>query len=1209
MEPCNLSDGSERVQYSISITKQEVLFFFINMYYRDIEMSNEDKSPNGFATITRGFIVVVMTMIPVQITGWMFALAVFVDGTVRAYTYLLSIGCFLGGSALIVFYKPSKKNIVVWLSGFALAAGSLLLSWFLFLIVIVLSYPVETLVCLTLIGSVVVYFRSAYFSPKENGISTSQTSELFSFSKLPLSKQLLISGYELKEIPESHLQLATEALEPPRRYKKFLDILRALTLADIPVALRIERTNGKTRVFYLTWAKRESVLAAHVTLLEDSLMGNLSGMRFIACPRFEGIRLRESQEKAVSILYGEPLSIESDGQGEDALTVMAKVLQSMPNGIIQISSTPKRSNSREIRKLEEKYAAEVQRSEQVVSVPRTSLFSGDTQESTTRVDSQAQQKAISLRKQIDRLRQRHLCEVQVNALCWDSNRVRAEENSRRLISTLRGNLAPADYEHALSIETDSKKVAAAQLLRGEPVGKATLLSLSEAIIYFIIPFCDLGIPVVGHATFLSNPQDLRPLASEREEPKRKEVLKLGKIVDDTGHVIADFELPINDLTCHSGAFGDTGTGKTRTQIKVLLELVAHGINFLVLLASKAEDYARMKRKVKGLRIFTVGDSTVAPVRFCLTNFHAGIHVSSIINCIKTAFVASKPADGMVKEYLETLIELTFRRMGWDRETNTRGLPIVIQDFLDTLPLLKKKLQYSLRGNEDFQGAIYGRVCSFFSGALSSVFGTTSGISMDELIEYPSLILVDKLSKDEYSFVAFWLFSNLVLHFEVLKKAERTHDIALKYYVVLEEAHRFLVGEKGMKMGEEHAAQQAAIEVISLAMQEARSSGLGFGIATQKPTQLNSQACEMVMNVFMHRKNAEPDRRLLGSQMGCNEEQIQMMGSLPTGQAVVRTASSGGPVRVLIDNPFASGPESPVTDDEIRTDMAQVFEAHPHFQESPDFAKTEPEIGSLSDAFAAIQLDMPSLIKLYYIISFLHHKGYQSGIENAVKNYSYLPAALIVRNLARAALSSGVSPLFCCLHLLWYFTRTEDTWTDDALKEVSLQLASILPAEQEDVLQDLDVFHERVCAEITERLKSKRIKTKSVEKVIKSAINAAMDEYNEAPLSEAPTEADEPVDAPPPPSLIDTIVKNDDFRDHYISRVRRAAQGELTPLLRFIRLLAKKVCNPDLDESESGLRILSQGRAIYNSPADDLLWERICEAIKSDTEEEGSGSAT
>jgi hypothetical protein len=1173
-------------------------------------MSAESKLSRSYMIIAKASIFAIFGMVPTPIIVWILNSAVLIDGSVRLYALLISVCCIIVGSAFTVFLSPSKKNLLLWASGFILSAGVLLLSWFLSFIIFILAFPLETLLCSIVLGSIAVYLYSTYFSTEGNKMQIAPSSEVFSFSRLPLSRQLFVGGYELKEIPEIYLQSSSENSSGPRRYKKFLDVLRGLTLAGIPLALRIERVADQTCVYFLTWDKLESVLAERMVRLEDRLRSNLSGMRFIVRLPFKGISLQKDQERAVSSLSGEPLSIEDEGQGEDALTVTARVLQSMSDGVIQISCTPRRSDSRQLKRLEDEYAAEVRRSEQVVSVPRRGLFSDDTTESTTRVDTRAQRNALSLRKRIDRLSESYLCEVQVSVLCWDTDRKCAEENSRRLIDALRGNLAPADSEHALVVETHSKVGVTAHLLRGEPVGKGTVLSLSEAIVYLIIPFCDLGIPVVGHASFLSNPQDLRPSSTngEQERQEKRRVLTLGRIVDDSGREAGAFELPIDDLASHSGNFGDTGSGKTTTQIKILLELARHGINFLVLLVSKSEDYVRLKKKIKNLYVFTIGDSTVAPARFCLTNFRQGIHVSSIINCIKTAFVASKPADGMVKEYLEMLIELTFRRLGWDRETNTRGLPIIIQDFLDTLPLLKKRLQYSLRGNEDFQGAIYGRICSFFSGALSSVFGTTSGLSVEEIVQQPTLVLMDKLSKDEYCFVTFWLVSNLVLHYEALKKAEKIQTACLKYYVILEEAHRFLVGEKGMNVNEEHAAQQAAIEAISLAMQEARSSGLGFGLATQKPAQLNSQACEMVMNVFVHRKTAEADRRVLGGQMGCNEGQILMMGSLPTGQSVIRTASSARPVRVIIDSSLDSLLENAVSDEEIRADMKPVFEASPHFQDSPDFAMSEPELGDLSDAFSSIQLDMQGLRELYLIISFLHNRRYQSGIAKAIQSQDYLPIALLIKNLARSVVPQETSPLFHSLHLLWYFTNTEEEWTDNTVREVQLQLARILPADQNEVLHDLDVLHERVCLEITERLKSRRIDAEREERVVRQAIKTASDELQKTRAASIVIDSSRTNEHPPPSICIEAIVRSDDFRGHYISRMKRATEGDLTSIIRFVGLLAKRINSPLNGIDETAAHILNQGRAIYGSPVDDDLWERICEKIQSKISEEGSESA-
>ncbi|MHA1389828.1 MAG: hypothetical protein ACTSR9_15480 [Candidatus Thorarchaeota archaeon] len=147
--------------------------------------------------------------------------------------------------------------------------------------------------------------------------------------------------------------------------------------------------------------------------------------------------------------------------------------------------------------------------------------------------------------------------------------------------------------------------------------------------------------------------------------------------------------------------------------------------------------------------------------------------------------------------------MTFTRIGWDRKTNTRGIPIVLQDFVETLPLLESEIQYSSRGNEDFRGALFGRFTSVCEGMLRSIFGTVSGVSIEELVAGSTIILLDKLSVEERSFVMFWLVNSLALHFEAKKKTESSSKVGLKYYVVLEEAHRFLKRASNVSVEEAH----------------------------------------------------------------------------------------------------------------------------------------------------------------------------------------------------------------------------------------------------------------------------------------------------------------------------------------------------------------------------------------------------------------------
>ncbi|MHA1137788.1 MAG: hypothetical protein ACTSSE_15010 [Candidatus Thorarchaeota archaeon] len=262
------------------------------------------------------------------------------------------------------------------------------------------------------------------------------------------------------------------------------------------------------------------------------------------------------------------------------------------------------------------------------------------------MDPKAQRKAASLAMQIARLSTNHLCDVRVAALCWGSEKAVAEESSKKLMTTLRGSLALTDTNRNLTIETRTGIREVNQVLRGEPVGPTTLLAIDETAVFFIIPTCDLGIPVVDHATFTSNPSSLDShvaVESQIAAPATpRPSLSLGKVLDETGREMGEFTIPIEDLASHSSIYGDIGSGKSTTQICITHELRQHGINTLELLASKNEDYLHAIRSDKSIRVITLGDETLAPARFSFTNMTTGVHVNQIINSIKTLFVAASP---------------------------------------------------------------------------------------------------------------------------------------------------------------------------------------------------------------------------------------------------------------------------------------------------------------------------------------------------------------------------------------------------------------------------------------------------------------------------------------------------------------------------------------------------------------------------------------
>jgi hypothetical protein len=1017
-------------------------------------------------------------------------------------------------------------------------------------------------------------------------------------SKLLTSgKEFAVGAVEVAQFPEGYF---TEE-KNEQKHRPFYNILRVLTYANIPGAIRYQRIHRKTRVLYLTWTYDPLELHENMETLIDAVKGALPEFKLRVHSQFQGPTIGQNLVVVRSHILGEPLSIEDPQQTKDVMTGVAEILQSLTDGIIQISFMPKRPSERKRRSLESKYREEMECAQRTVSSTRTTLLSGEIQESVTKFDKRAEQNAESLQIQIKRMSHSHLCEVEVTTLCWGQSKKSAERNAKRLIEVIRGPLLPADPRKELSIQT--KKVRpqdVSKVMRGMPMGKSTLLSLDEACVYLPLPLGDLGVPVADHATFHSNPADLKPDDTSIEIRQTEDVLVIGKVLDDSGRPIKDFGIPLGDLASHLGLSGDTGRGKTTTQINVLLELHKRKKNFLVLLASKNEDYVRLVRSIDTIRIFTPGDETTTPVRFSLTGYGEGVHVNSIINDIKTAFVAMMPTHGMIKEYLEALCELTFKRLGWDRDTNTRGLPLLPSDFMETLPLMEDELQYSMRGNEDFRGALFGRLRALSSGSLSRVFSTISGMTIEELVSTPSVFLLDKLSKEERAFFVYWLVSNLGRFFEARKKTDSAKG--LRFFVVMEEAHRFLTGGVGVKVDEDHGAQRAAIDTISTSMRESRSAGLGYSIATQKPANLNNEAFTMTLTNIVHTMGAKTDRKLIGDLMNCSEDQIRMMGSLPIGEAVIRTASVSKPVRVRVDNPISHNPEladdTPVTDEDLRRHMKTVYEQNPHFEKKLDSLRT-PTLKELDTEVASISIEMQSVLRLYSMFKISSFKGAYNGIAEAAKRGSPLIGALVIKHLARLMAPDEKSMPFYCRHLVWLLAKTSKF--REVQDAVEAELNQLL---QQESPVKIEPLHERIYTEVKLRIKSHVENQKILRSELKDAVSRAVEEIKRVPKT-PPAPVQSTSDNERLDKLIPAVVKTQKFSSRYMERVNKAAKGDVKPLARMIRVFSKNVAVPEDDLEVVAVKLATQARLTFETPEDDTLWDSILDSVRMETRNQGS----
>jgi hypothetical protein len=802
-----------------------------------------------------------------------------------------------------------------------------------------------------------------------------------------MSENEYIGAIEVVNFPKSHLAQDNTPEERISRIETTEKIIRGLRLAEVPFALRIESINQKIRLYYLTWATNKPNLVSRLDRLKSTLRIHLPRFGFQTYLAFDGTTLPSGIKGVTGQITGEPMVIEESQQRIYCLETVIDVLKTIPNGILQIFMIPTETSWTRRQLLKRQVDQERRKSQVTIARPRRSIFSGTTEQSFTQVDLDASSRLAECERALRRHEATDAVKVAVNAVCLDKDEEIAKRNVKILIEEIASTIVPASKKDDFDRSVTKGQQRVRKLLQGKLIGKISLLIPEEAAVYLVPPKRDIGISVVDDLSFLSNPGSLdgsttsiqsggsSAVISEKVVTTSDDSVTLGYILDNHGKPVGKFKIPKDDLTSHVGIWGDTGRGKTTTAIKVLIELWKLGVNWVVLLPSKNDDYMNLIRAIPNLRVFTPGNEMVSKLRINPHDFAEGVTVNEIINRMMHIYVAAFPCYGMIKEYLEDVIEKTFERLGWDRATNTRGLTILPSDFLDTVPLLE--LNYSSRGNQDFEGALLGRLRKPVKGALFHVFNTLTGMSIEELVSAPTLIIMTDLKdRDEKSLFTFLLTENIATYFESRKKIEGKRRRGLQFMLVLEEAHRILAGNESVQTDEGHASHTAAIESILQTMQEGRSSGLGVMVISQRVNQLPLGAVELPLTQIVHGKASQPDRELLGYQMNCTPEQIREIDALPSGQAVIKAVNFSKPVRVQIIPSFQEftqlKSEYNVGDDEIKKHMEPVYKANLHFEQGLTALSTAQPHSLLIGVNCNLNLDV---IRHIYKVSQISMKPY------------------------------------------------------------------------------------------------------------------------------------------------------------------------------------------------------------------------------------------
>ena len=417
-------------------------------------------------------------------------------------------------------------------------------------------------------------------------------------------------------------------------------------------------------------------------------------------------------------------------------------------------------------------------------------------------------------------------------------------------------------------------------------------------------FCRLPVLHDGEAIELPKETDPPP-ASASNAP----VLALGERMGAAAGA-AHLALPLALLTKHALVAGVPGSGKTNTLMALAHQVRhTHQVPYLILEPAKRE-YRGLLRIDPDLTVFSPGrvQSGVPRGRapgFQINPFEIprGVPLAEHMANLQTAFEGAVPLFVPLPALVERAMLAVYRRWGWALDSvslgtreESRPWPTMSQ-FVAALSEAAEQSGYAGENMSTLRGAIDTRFRRLTRGEslVGDVFDCeASTLAPESWLVQSAVIELESLGPSYANFLTLLLLSLLreVLGVRPSKK--------LRHLLVLEEAHN-LIGPQALSTGGDNAnPKDAATAYVVKLLAEVRALGQGIVIADQLPSVLAPEVLKNTGLKLCHRLLAQDDRQMMGGTMMASEANLEAIGLLAPGQALVFHEALQRPVFARID---------------------------------------------------------------------------------------------------------------------------------------------------------------------------------------------------------------------------------------------------------------------------------------------------------------------
>ena len=374
---------------------------------------------------------------------------------------------------------------------------------------------------------------------------------------------------------------------------------------------------------------------------------------------------------------------------------------------------------------------------------------------------------------------------------------------------------------------------------------------------------------------------------------------VGRILDDGCRPGQWLEIPLADFGRHLLIAGMTGSGKSVTCEHLLLSLwQEHRIPWLVVEAGMKTAYRRLLHSEIGaeMTVWAIGNPLFPRLPMNPMAAPPGIglaeHTSALFAVIASAFELVPP----MPEVLASAIEQTYRNHGWDLAgVVPSSPPPLLVDLVGEIDRSISKLGYGREVAGNIRAGLLLRLRRLLDGPLAPELGAPRGLDIATVVDRPVVIELASLPDAASQALVMGFFAlQLRHHWRVVG----SHD-GLRHLTVIEEAHRLL---KSVPETAANSARTRAVEDLAHMLAELRAFGVGLAIVDQTPSVLVPSVIANTGTKILHRLDHPADRELAGRAAGLPADQLDLLGGIKLGDAILRSDRRPRPFRLRIPNP-------------------------------------------------------------------------------------------------------------------------------------------------------------------------------------------------------------------------------------------------------------------------------------------------------------------